>query len=188
MLPLLMMLPETLAAHMGRGVLHAEHHATHQRRHRGIEARNLEAFDAAGLRRTAGIVEQAIDAAELLDRLIDQRSHLLLERDIGLAEDAVGAELPGQRLALRRAASGDDDAGAFGHENLRGAEPDAACRAGDNRDLAVQPSHVVPHIGDAGLKYIPGRTGQCKRCLLSGEAADRGFAPRRAWPCSGFAG
>ena len=128
---------------MGGGVLHAEHHAAHQRRHRGVEARNLEAFDAAGLRRAAGIVEQAIDAAEFLDRLADQRAHLLLDGDIGLAEHADGAELFRKRLALRRAASGDDDPGAFGHENLRGAQPDAARRAGDNRDLAVQPSHVV---------------------------------------------
>src|SRR6476660_8513478 len=42
-----------------------------------------------------------------------------------------------------RAAPGDDDPGAFGHENLRGEPPDAAVRAGDNRNLAVQPSHVV---------------------------------------------
>ena len=89
MLPLLMMLPEPWLAHMGRGVLHAEHHAAHQRRHRGVEARDFEAFDAAGLRRPAGIVEQAIDAAEFLDRLADQRAHLVLDRDIGPAEDAM---------------------------------------------------------------------------------------------------
>ena len=105
---------------MRRGVLHAEHHAAHQRRHRGIEARNVEAFDTAGLRRTAGIVEQAIDAAEFLDRLADQRAHLLLDGHIGLAEHTIGAELFRKPLALRRAPSGDDDAGAFGHENLRG--------------------------------------------------------------------
>ena len=128
---------------MGRGVLHAEHHAAHQRRHRGVEAVDLEAFDAAGLRRAAGIVEQAIDAAEFLDRHADQRAHLLFDRDVGLAEDAGGAELLGQRLALRHAASGDDDFRAFRDENLRGAQSDAACRAGDHRDLAVQPSHVV---------------------------------------------
>ena len=82
--------------------------------------RNVEAFDTAGLRRTAGIVEQAIDAAEFLDRLADQRAHLLLDGHIGLAEHTIGAELFRKPLALRRAPSGDDDAGAFGHENLRG--------------------------------------------------------------------
>ena len=57
---------------MGRGVLHAKHDAAHQRRHRRIEAIDLEPLDAAGLGRAAGIVEQAIDAAEFLDR--DRRS------------------------------------------------------------------------------------------------------------------
>ena len=79
--------------------------------------------------------------AEFFDRKRDQRLHLRFDRDIGLAEDAVGAELFRQRLALRRAASGDDDFRAFGDENLRGVQPDAAGRAGDHRDLAVQPSH-----------------------------------------------
>ena len=85
----------------------------------------------------------------------DQRAHLLLDGDVGLAEDAGGAEPLGKRLALRRAASGDDDPGAFGHENLRGAQPDAAGRAGDDRDLAVQPSHgVLPSFGYPGIQYI----------------------------------
>src|ERR1700694_5341179 len=126
---------------MRRGVLHAEHHAAHQRRHRRIEARTVKAFDPAGLRRAAGVVEQAIDAAEFLDRLADQRAHLVLDRDIGPTEDAGGAELFGKPLALRRAAPGDDDLRAFGDEYFRGAQPDAAGRAGDNRYLAVQ--HIV---------------------------------------------
>ena len=115
----------------------------------GVETIDLEAFDAAGLRRAAGIVEQTVDAAEFLDRKVDQRTYLLLDRDIGLAEDAVGAEFFGQRLALRHAAPGDDDLRAFGDENLRGAQSDAARRPGDHRDLAVQPSHVVVLFDDA---------------------------------------
>ena len=128
---------------MGRGVFHAEHHAAHQCHHRGVEAGGVETLDAAGLRRAAGIVEQAIDAAEFLDRQLDQRADLLVDHDVGLAKDAVGAELFRQRLALRHAAPGDDDFGAFGDENLGGAQSDAACRPGDHRDLAIQPSHVV---------------------------------------------
>ena len=59
-----------------------------------------------------------------------------------------GAELFGQRLALRHAAAGDDDFRAFGDEDLRGAQSDAARRACDHRNLAVQPSHVViPPVG-----------------------------------------
>src|ERR1700730_10096196 len=122
---------------MGRGMLHAEHHAPHQLRHRGVEARDLEGFDAAGLRRAAGIVEQTIDAAEFFHRLADQRAHLILVRDVGLAEDTVAAELFGKRLAIRRATSGYDDLCSFSDENFRGAQTDAAGRAGDDRYLAV---------------------------------------------------
>jgi hypothetical protein len=165
---------------MRRGVLHAEHHAAHQRRHRGVETRNLEAFDAAGLRRTAGIVEQAINAAEFLDRLTDQRAHLLLDGDIGLAEHTIGAEPFRQRLALPGAASGDDDPGAFGHENLRSAQPDAACRAGDNRDLAVQPSHVVlPVFAILAFGIFPDRRNNASYACFA-AAADRAFFRRLA--------
>jgi hypothetical protein len=99
--------------------------------------RRVEALDAAGLRRAAGVVEQAIDAAEFLHRLADQRSHFVLDRDIGAAEDAVGSELSGQRLALRHAAPGNDDFRAFRDEDFRGAQTDAAGRSGDDRDLAA---------------------------------------------------
>jgi hypothetical protein len=85
-------------------------------RHRGVETLDLEAFDAAGLRRAAGIIEQAIDAAEFLHRNGDQRLHLLFHRDVGLAKDAGSAEFFRQRLALRRAAPGDHDFRAFGDE------------------------------------------------------------------------
>ena len=90
----------TLLFHVGCGVLHAEHHAAQQGCDRGVEAVDLEAFDAADLRRPAGIVEQAIDAAEFCHRLPDQRTHLVLDRDVGLEEDTVAAELFRQRLAL----------------------------------------------------------------------------------------
>ena len=131
------MLPEPCLFHVGRGVLHAEHDAAHQGRHRGVEARHFKPFDAAGLRRAAGIVEQAIDPAEFFDRKRDQRAHLVLDRDIGLAEDAVGAELVRQRLAFRHAASGNDDFGTFGDEDFRRPQADAAGSTRDHRDLAV---------------------------------------------------
>jgi hypothetical protein len=124
-------------------MLHAQHHAAHQGGHRGVEAGNLKAFNAAGLRRAAGVVEQTIDAAEFFDRLPDQRAHLVFNRDVGLAEDTIAAELVGQRLAFRRASSCDYDLRAFRDENFSGTQPDPARRAGDNRDFAIQPSHVV---------------------------------------------
>ena len=53
----------------------------------------------------------------------------------------VGAELLRQRLAFRYAPPRDHDFGAFGNEDFRGAQADAAGRARDHRDLAIQPSH-----------------------------------------------
>jgi hypothetical protein len=97
-------------------MFHAEHHAAHQRRHGSVETLDLKPFDAAGLCWTAGIVEQAIDAAEFFHRKLDQRLHLLFRRDIGLTKDAGDAELFGQRLALGHAAPGDHDFGAFRDE------------------------------------------------------------------------
>ena len=164
-------------------MLHAEHHTAHQRRHRGVEAPDLEAFDAAGLCRAAGIVEQAIDPSEFFHRLADQRAHLILDRDVCLAKDAGGAELAGKRLALRRAATRDDDFGAFGDEYFRGAQTDTAGRAGDHRDLAAEPSHVVLLVlSDVGATYIPGRTEQRKRRLRR-----RAAHPLSAWAGPEFA-
>src|SRR4030095_1507431 len=151
-----------LFLHIGRGVLHAEHDTAHERGHRRIEAIDLEAFDAAGLRRAAGIVEQAIDLAEFVDRQRNQRPHLILLRDIGLAEDASRAELLGQRLSFRNPAARDDDFRAFGNEYLRRAQPDAAGCARDHRDLAVQPSHFVSPFENTVLVATlspQGRTG-----------------------------
>ena len=71
---------------MRRGVLHPEHHAAKERRHRGIEAIGLESFDAAGLGRAAGIIEQAVDAAELVDGFTDQVADVGFDRDIGTTE------------------------------------------------------------------------------------------------------
>ena len=96
----------------------------------------------------------------------------VFHRDVGLAKDAVGAELFGQRLALRRAAPGDDDFRAFGDEYFRGAQSDAARRAGDHRNLAVQPSHVVPPV-DIGWRQYSRRRRQGKRaCSIAIAGAD----------------
>ena len=48
-------------------------------------------------------------------------THLVLDGDVGAAEQAGGAELFGKRLAFRRAAAGDDDLCALGHEYFGGA-------------------------------------------------------------------
>ena len=185
-----------LLLHVGRGVFHAEHDAADQGRHRGVKAVNLEALNAAGLRRAAGIVEQAIDPAEFFHRQRDQRAHLVLDRDIGLAEDAVRAELFGQRLALRHATPGDDDFGAFGNENFRSTQTNAARRAGDHRNLAVQPSHIViSHNGRlfaADSQYSPPEGSNASTPVSPGKSTAAPYRPemplfRPARPYFGFA-
>src|ERR1700684_1374966 len=89
-----------LAAHMWCGVLHAEHHAAQQRRHRRIETIGLEAFDAAGLRRSAGIIKKAVDAAEAVHGFADQLVYVVFNGDVGATEDAGRPKLFGQGLAL----------------------------------------------------------------------------------------
>jgi hypothetical protein len=126
---------------------------------RRIEPIGLQPLDAAGLGGTARIVEQAIDAAEFLDREADQRAHLVLDRDIGLTEDAGRAEFFGERVALRRAAAGDYDLCTLGHEYFGGSLPDAAGRAGNHRNLAVKPSHVMLPVLAAPLFQTSGACG-----------------------------
>jgi len=160
-------------------MFHAEHDTANQRRHRRIEALDLEAFDAAGLRRTSRIVEQAIDPAEFLHRKGDQRLHLLFHRDVGLAKDASGAELAGQRLALRRAASGDHDLCAFGGEQFCGAPSDAARRTGNHRNLAIQPPHVVPLSPSVGPIFPP-LANKASELVPRSPGAERALLPSAA--------
>ncbi len=100
----------------------------------------------------------------------DQRAHLFLDGDIGLAENAGSAELFGQGLAFRRAAAGDDDFGAFGDENLRGPQPYAACRTGNNRYLAIEPSHcVLPVLAMLASLYL--RPALAAQAMLTASKA-----------------
>jgi hypothetical protein len=157
-------------------MLHAEHDAAHQRGHRCVKTRNLQALDAAGLRRTAGIVEQAVELAEFLHAKRDQRLHLVFDRHVGLTEHANRSEFCRQRLALGRTAAGDDDLGALRDKNFRRPQADSTRRAGDDRDLAVQPSHETPPRAmadvasaiDALLMTLPGASPTISGCHHNG--------------------
>jgi len=97
----------------------------------------------AGPRRSARVVEQAIDLAELFDRERNQGSHLIFDGDVGLTEDTIGAELFRQRLAFRHAAAGNDDLSTLSHEDFRCTQSDATGRPSDHRNFAAEPSHAL---------------------------------------------
>ena len=181
MLPLLMMLPELLAAHQRRGMFHPEHHAAQEDRHRGVETTGVESLDAAGLRRAAGIVEQAVEPAETALRRRDQGLHLRFVGHIGPLEDAGWSETGGERLAFGGAAPGGHDLRPLGNEDLRRPQADTARRTRDHRNLAVEPSHVVlPRLlRPAGLIGASGPIGQpavAVTMLTSGRAALKDIA------------
>ncbi|MGY4413180.1 hypothetical protein ACVWW4_004916 [Bradyrhizobium sp. LB7.1] len=169
---------KTLLLHVGRGVLHAEHDAAHQGRHRRVEALDLEGFDATGLRRAAGIVEQAVDAAEFVHREPDQRLHLRFDRHIRLAEDASRPELLRQRLAFRYTPARDHNFGTFGNEDFRSPQPDPARRARDHRDLAIQPAHGMSLFSNllnpnGGHRSIPAPRHSAPQQALFLPASDK---------------
>ena len=132
-----------LLHHDGRRMLHAEHHRAHQQRHGLVEAFDRDRGDAARRRRAAGIVEDVVELAERPGGLADHALPVVLERGIGLDEAAAAAELGSQRFALGLAAAGEDDLGAFLHEQLGRARPDAAGGPGNDRDLAVEHAHCA---------------------------------------------
>jgi hypothetical protein len=123
-------------------VLHAEHHRTHQRRHRGVKALDRHGFDTAHRGRTAGIVEQAVKPAPSREAGLDHRSHVAFLRGVCFHEQAfVLAQRLLERAAKLLAAAGRHHPGAFLHKDLDGAPADAAGGARHDGDLAVEPAH-----------------------------------------------
>src|SRR5207302_6442406 len=136
----------------------ADHHAAQVERDAAIEPVDRHVGNAAGRARTAGVVEEAVEPAMARRRVIDEGAELVLLGRVGLNEAARGTEPLGVRLALLAPSPGDHNLGALRDEELRRAETDAAGRAGDDRDLAVEPAHddpflhTVPPPGGAGFR------------------------------------
>ena len=132
----------TLLHHDRRGVLHAEHDRAHQGRHRRVEALDRDRLDAADRRRPAGIVEQAVEPAPFGQAGLEHRLHVGFLGGVGLDEQAIVLAEPRlERPAELLAPAGRQDLGALRDEDLDGAPADAAGRAGDDGDLAVELAH-----------------------------------------------
>ncbi len=93
-------------------------------------------------RRTAGIVDEDVDAAELTQRRIDESPRLLgrghVDRNGEHARAAVRADRRGRLLELSGIARADHDACPFAGERLGARAPEPFARREDERDAAVQ--------------------------------------------------
>jgi len=67
--------------------------------HRGVKALYVDIGDAAAIRRVAGIVEQAVQAAKAVDSMCDHGCHVMLNGNVGSYESRSRAEFGGQILA-----------------------------------------------------------------------------------------
>jgi hypothetical protein len=91
----------------------------------------------------ARIVESDVQAAEPLDAGVQRRLDVVLTRDIAADGERLTAALLDQARRLLVAVSGDvgdHHACTFAGERKRGGAADAARRAGDERDLPVEPA------------------------------------------------
>ena len=170
----------SLLHHDRRRVLHAQHHRAHQQRHGRVETLDRDGGDAAGRRRTAGIVEHIVEAGpERLGGLGDQPFPVVLERGVGPHEAGAGPELGRQRLPFRLAPAGEHHLGALGDEQLGRARADAAGRTGDDSNFAVDHAHGV-FLTRRGL------TPCLYRIALSQNVFARGLTPAVPAPAPAY--
>ncbi len=135
--------PRALPHHDRRRVLHPEQHAAEVHRHRPLGGVQRDRLDATPGPRSARVVEETVEPAVPVDGRADHAPDVVLARDVGADEQRARPERPHDGLALRLAATGDDHGGPFLDEPLRRALAHAARRAGDDRNLALEPAHAL---------------------------------------------
>ena len=89
---------------------------------------------------SAGVVDEDVDAAEVLERLADHRCDLVVVADVDGKGERAGADrfdLCGGFFQWLGTASGDDDVGAGAGEIERGGAADAGAAAGHQGDRAA---------------------------------------------------
>ncbi len=122
---------DDLAPVLDAGLVHAGHRA-------GVFVGVLPA--------DAGIADEDVDAAVLVDRGLDDLLGAAVLLKVGRDDDALSACLGDRAQGLAQlllAAGGADHLGAFAAEQLEGGAADAAAGAGDDGDLAVQATFAV---------------------------------------------
>ena len=89
----------------------------------------------------AGVVDEDVEAAELVDGALDRGDRLLLVGDVGLDRQrgvTVATDLGGQPLQPFQPPGRDRDFGSVGRQRSRRRLADAAAGAGDQRDGSVK--------------------------------------------------
>ena len=96
----------------------------------------------------AGVVDEDVDFAELLERRLGERVDLRRDGDVGRHDQAFAAGLfdgVGGFVELRLGARGGDDVGARHCELHRHRAAEAAAGAGDDCDFAVELERIENH-------------------------------------------
>lgn len=142
------MLPLPLRGHCAQLVFHAQQRAEHI----GVEGRGVALRrlidDRAGLAFRAGVVDGDIEAAEAGDGLVHQSADLGVVAHVGFDEERLRTqrmEFGFERLALRHAASGNDQAGMGACECQGGGTADAGEGAGDEDNGLVHDEKSCGH-------------------------------------------
>ena len=92
--------------------------------------------------RVAGVVDQDVDLAPLVDDLLDELVADAGRRQVAAEHQRVAGDLRGRLLGDVRVEVVDEHLGALLGEQLRRRAADAAGRSGDDRHLAVEDSHM----------------------------------------------
>ena len=102
-----------LRLHVRHGIFVAQHHALQQHADGFVEPCHIDLGEFAADAAIACIVEENVEAAEFLHRMIDEVLYFVFMRDIGAAIGEVRAQLALHRLALVVLQVGGDDFRAF---------------------------------------------------------------------------
>ena len=121
-------------------MLHAEEDAAHVGGENRVECRHVDFGDADHRQARAGVVDEAVDAAEARQRLRDHRLDVGFAGDVG--SDEADAEPPLERRAFGLAPGRGDDRRPLLDKDFRDSFADAAGRAGDDGDLSAQSAHA----------------------------------------------
>ncbi len=135
--------------HVRDGVLAAEEHAADVDGHDLVPGVDVGVDDrVVGGRHDPGVVVEHVQAAIRVDRRVDHRLGVGLPGNVGGDSDRLAAGvayLPGGVLGGLRADVGQHQARALGREHPGRDPAHPAARAGDDRDLVLEP-HTAPPI------------------------------------------